>query len=237
MAAIPLMRRLVQIYKAPCDFVTTPYCAAMLDLLVEEPGLVNEVHVYDDYKPTDTQPGMQPFTLPIPPALLKGGHRDIFNLGFRRFPLPHEDLTACMGTAYGLENWGGGPWLRLAKVDKKGPIIMHAPVENATHHPVIRELLTKVTGRQVLLVGTCAEYPIYQKLRLDELPGVTLKPVDNLLQVWELCEGASGFLGVASSPAMVCAGAGLPSKWVLQAGGRTWCIPRKCDVSVIGTVR
>ena len=237
MAAVAIMKRLRAIYREPIDLLTTPHCAAAVPLLMEEPELIGSVSIQEDYRPTATQPGLQPIALPIPRELLRDGHRDVFHLGFRRFPLPHEDLAACMGSSYGLADWSGGPWLRPARLDKKGHIIAHAPVEQQENQAPLRELLAQVRGRDVVIVGTSREFVIYQQMELDQIPGVTLRHVDNCLDIWEACQGAAGFTGISSSPAMVCAGAGLPSKWVLQRGGNSWCAPRGCDVRIIGEVR
>ena len=37
----------------------------------------------------------------------------------------------------------------------------------------------------------------------------------------------------ARAPAVVCAGAGLPSRWRLQAGAQQWCVPRRCAIRLV----
>lgn len=240
-ATVPLLQELRRVYGgAAIDFVTSPYSAAAIELIIEAcPGLLGEVAIMDSYRPTATEPGLQPFFMPVPREWYRDGHRDVFHLGYRRHPNAREDLTACLAATYGLKP-RIGPWLDCPKRagSAAGALVAHAPVTDVPGAgAALRELLDRVRGREVILVGTVREFVAYQELQLDRMPGVRPKEMESLIDVWRLaCEGAAGFTGVASAPAMVAAASGLPCTWVLQAGGTKTCVPKGCSVRVFGEI-
>lgn len=232
--AVPAMQALRKLYGgAPLTLVTTPYCQPALTLLLEKlPDLFERVHVKQDYRIESDAPGLQPWRIPPPPSAFSDGHRDVFHLGFRRFPYQHESITETLARHYRLEITPG-PWLPRARVDRSGPIVMHAPVGDPWANQVLRELLEMVGGAPVLLAGVVPEFVEYQRMELDRVEGVTLREIESLKDVWDLCDGASAFIGIASAPAVVAAAAGLPCRWVMQRGADHRSVPRGCDVTLV----
>lgn len=229
--AVPTMKAIRTLYESPLCFITTPFCGPAVTLMQKIPGLIETVGICTSYKPTGTEPGLQPWTVPVPPRLMEDGHRDIFHLGMRRHPYPHESITESIGAHYGIKI-KSGPWLPEIKPTKGGHVVMHAPVGEAWPNAVLRELLSQQKGKQVLLIGQPREYATYEQMRLNEQEGVRIRDVSSMLDVWEALDGASSFVGVASAPGVVAAGAGLPCRWAIQPGGDERCIPRGCDVVI-----
>lgn len=237
---IPTIRALAHLYQTPVKLLTTRFCEPAFRLLLAQPDLVESIHVYEQYRPTADAPGLQPIHIPVPSTLVEGGHRDLFALGLRRYPTPSETLSESIAAPYGVRI-ADGPWLGQASVNPDGPLLMHAPVAESWTHPVLRALLERrSSSRRVWLVGPAAEYSIYQSMRLDQIDGVELRETEDLMAVRELCDGASGFLGVASAPAVVAAGCGLPSRWVMRPGSTAAAravidraVPRGCPVSIL----
>lgn len=232
--AVPAMRAISRLYDgAPVELVTTSYCGPALSLLVERlPDLISRVYVANDYRPTASAPGIQPWRMTPPAALQAEGHRDVFHLGFRRFAHHYESITETLARHYAL-TIAPGPWLPRVRVDKKGPVVMHAPILDGWGVSVLRELIATLRGREAIIVGDVPDFVAYQRAGLDREEGVTLRETEDLLAVWNLLDGASQFVGVASAPAVVAAGAGLPCRWVMQPGADHRSVPRGCDVQMI----
>lgn len=237
--ALDVLRDLVGLYRAPATLVITPSCEAAIPLIKRYPGLVSEVVVSREYKPTGDECALQPADVPVPSHLFGGVHRDVLHLGLRRHPLKGETLADAIGSHFQIRS-RGGPWLHLARVTHDGHVVTHAPMQG---RPLTRETLAlwrsevvsaSSSGRRVVLVGTTDELRTYCMLGLDDLPGAELRDCASLADVVDACDGASRFVGVASAPAVVAAGSGLPCDWILRPGtDRRW-LPRGCQVAVIG---
>lgn len=232
--AVPTMRALRHLYRAPLTLVVTRYCLPSLALVLEQPDLWSDegAALNGSYRPTSDQPGMQPHVVGVPRELLADGHRDILHLGLTRFPHRGESIVQTIAAPWVPGRTKPGPWLVGGRTDKSGPVVMHAP-ERFTRWLVDR-VPVEAKRRPVIVVGSPGEFVAHQAAGLDKIDGVTLRQTDDLCDVRDVAVGASEFVGVASAVAVAMAGLGYPCRWTMQPGSDARWIPLGCDVTIEG---
>ena len=232
--SLQIVREIVDLYGAPVTLVTTPYCEPAAALVLRQSALVAEVFIDKGYQPTADDPGMQPWHLDIP---RQSPHRDIIQLGLRRHPWPGENIADAIGFPFGMKA-RPGPWLVPARVDPAGHSVFSAPVTDVTIAPLMdtwrtRLLATASIGRRCIVAGSPAELQVYESIGLQHVPGIELRACADLADFADVLDGAANFFGVASSPAVVAAGMGLPCEWMMRPGSDERWLPKGCDVRVV----
>lgn len=229
--ALAAVREIVKMHGGQrANVVTSCYCAPLVDLLKTR-SYIGEVTIDEKYEAIADAPGMQPWRMDVP---ARWAGYDVYHLGIRRWPSDGERIAEMIAHEYGLDVTPG-PWLDpRARRDEAGPTIMHAPVTAADVESWWTEYNAMVWSerarRELVIIGTRDECDWYRRRCYEQV--APLREVRTMGEVEAACEGAGRFVGVASAPAVVAAGLGIPGEWLLRPTVDERWIPRGCDVTV-----